>query len=153
MYSERSEVNAFLPELLHHLRREMQSRRGRRHRAVMGGIDRLVVRQILDVRSPAAGDIGGQRHSPYSADGTVQALPTLLKNQIHLSPIAGQDMGPQIRGEIQPVSGLEPPGGLCKGQVAVRTSALVKGNLDRNLQPFWRPGRPHPAKPGWNYPT
>ena len=53
-------------------RREMQARRGRRHRAVCAREQGLVVARIAGIRLALAGDIGRQRHLALRGNGRIQ---------------------------------------------------------------------------------
>ena len=66
------QANAALLQATEHCVGEMQAGGGRRHRAVMGGEQVLVIGAVLVVGGAAGGDIGRQRHRPAFRDGLVE---------------------------------------------------------------------------------
>ena len=72
------------------LRREVQARRGRRHRAVLARKNGLVIGDILRIGLALAGDIGRQRHLAERRDGGIQRRARQGKAQLRLAIVAAR---------------------------------------------------------------
>ena len=114
---------------------EVQAGGGRRHRAVVGGVDGLVVAPVTRVLRPAGGDIGRQRHHPAHRDRGVQLGPGEIKAELHLPALV---LGQQTCGQVvvgaegHPVADRQPLARAHEGAPAVRRQAAVQGGLHRH---------------------
>ncbi len=127
-------------------RREMQARRGGGDRAIVQGIDGLVVGQVLVVLGPLGRDIGRQGHDPDIADGIIQHRAGQGELQRHQAVVAlgldggidgGQVAGPVVMGaKAHAVPDLQPLAGLHEGGPDIGRVAVVQGGLDLDRQYF-----------------
>ena len=120
----------------------MQSGGGRRHGAVMAGVDGLIVAPVAGVGALLARDIGRQGRRAVAAQGVGHGLATAVEAQANLAALPlGHDLGGEILAEAQAVADLE-----LARRLGERIDRLMQGRLD--AQAAAPAGEPHRDDPG-----